>query len=295
MDTTLKTKIISRLKGEFHDLSPGLKAVAKYIIDNPGDFGLDPIRETARKSGVSTYSLVRMAKYLGLDGFEELRAPFRAALVSGTELSGDLAWVDELAAQGGTGAAQAQATLNTLSIVQRSLHQLDPARAQRVVDMMTDARKVYLTGVRAAYGPAYYFHYVGHMALTSLELIPRHVNSAIDDLTDASDRDVLIVLTFAPYSKETIQACLFAQSKGVKLIMISDSEVIAPDLRPAEVLVVSTVTTHFFGCYVGVMAVIENLLALLVERGGRDAQQRIDAYDMARREAEAYWRRPKKR
>jgi DNA-binding MurR/RpiR family transcriptional regulator len=30
------------------DLSPRLKSVAKYIVDNQSDFGLDPIRETAR-------------------------------------------------------------------------------------------------------------------------------------------------------------------------------------------------------------------------------------------------------
>ncbi len=82
LDPTLKTRTITSLKKILPDLSPRLGAAAKYIVDNASDFGLDPIRETARKAGVSTYSLVRLAEKLGFDGYDELREPFRHALVS---------------------------------------------------------------------------------------------------------------------------------------------------------------------------------------------------------------------
>jgi len=294
MDPTAKIKIISTLKTEFEGFSPRLKVAAKYVVDNQADFGLDPIRETARKAGVSTYTLVRMAQFLGLEGFEELRAPFRTALVSSSELSDDLEWLEAVAAFEDTGPVQAEATLNTLNIVQRSLHQLSPDKLKRVVDMMFGARNVYLTGVRASYGLAYYFHYVGRMALPSLQLIPRHMNSSIDELNYADERDILVVITFTPYSMETIRACQFAQSRGLKLIIISDSDVIASELRPTEVLVVSIVSTHFFGCYAGAMAVIENILALLVKRGGADAEKRIASYEELRSDIDAYWTKQKK-
>ena len=294
MDPATKTKVISTLKTGFDDLSPRLTIVAKYIVDNPSDFGLDSIRETARKTGVSTYTLVRMAKHLGLSGFEELRAPFRTALVSGSELADGMEWLEAVAEYPDTGESQADATLNTLSIVQRSLHQLDPAKAKQVVDLMFEARNVYLTGVRASYGLAYFFHYVGRMALPTLQLIPRHMNSAIDELNYADDQDLLIAIGVTPYSKETIQACQFAQSRGLKLIMISDSDVIAPELRPSVVVSASTVTTHFFACYSGVMAVLENILAMLVERGGQAAEERIQSYEALRDDVDAYWKRPKK-
>jgi len=294
MDPTVKTKILSTLKTDFEGYSPRLQVVAKYIVDNQADFGLDPIRVTARKAGVSTYTLVRMAQHLGLEGFEDLRAPFRTALVSGSELSDDLEWLEAVAEYEGTGAVQSEATLNSLNIVRRSLHNLSPDKLKRVVDMMFSARNVYLTGVRASYGLAYYFHYVGRMALPSLQLIPRHMNSSIDELNYADENDILIVITFTPYSSETIKACQFAQSRGLKLIVISDSDVIASDLVPDEVLVVSIVTTHFFGCYAGAMAVIENILALLVKRGGEEAEKRIASYEELRSDIDAYWTKQKK-
>ncbi|MAO26477.1 MurR/RpiR family transcriptional regulator [Roseovarius sp.] len=294
MDPAQKTRTISALKEALPDLSPRLRIVAKYIVDHPSDFGLDPIRETARKCGVSTYTLVRMARRMGFGGYEELREPFRQSLVLSDVQVDRPDWIGELHDSGPLGRVQANAALNSMAIVQRSLHQQSPAQMERVAAMLLEARHVYLTAVRASYALAYYFHYVGRMALPSLQLIPRHMNSAIDELNDASDQDVMIAITFTPYSRETIEACKFARAKGVKLIMLSDSDVISPEFSADETLIASVLSTHHFGCYSGASAIIETLLALLVEQGGRDAVRRIKSYEDLRINNNAYWIAQKK-
>ena len=99
-----------------------------------------------------------------------------------------------------------------------------------MADLLTAAPRVYLTAARSSYAMAYYLHYVGRMALPELMLIPRHRNSAIDDLNDARPGDALVAITAAPYSRETIEACEFACARGVRLVMICDSEIGAPGL-----------------------------------------------------------------
>jgi len=294
VDPTLKTRTISALKEALPELSPRLKTVAKYIVDHPNDFGLDPIRETARKCGVSTYTLVRMAARMGFDSYDELREPFRHALVSANALVDRPDWIESIRLRGDLGAVQAEAALNTMAIVQRSLERQNSDEMERVVELLLGARNVYLTAVRASYALAYYFHYVGRMALPTLQLVPRHINSAIDELNNAGEGDVMIAISFQPYSRETIEACRFAHARGVKLIMISDSEVISSEFRPEAVLVASTVSTHHFGCYTGAMAIIENLLALLVSRGGAAARRRIKSYEDLRKDNNAYWIAQKK-
>ncbi len=289
MDPTLKTRTISALKEAIPELSPRLKAVAKYIVDHPSDFGLDPIRETARKCGVSTYTLVRMAGRMGFDSYDELREPFRHALVSANSVVEQPDWIDSMRQRGPLGQIQAEAAINTMAIVQRSLERQTSGEMERVVDLLLGARNVYLTAVRASYALAYYLHYVGRMALPALQLVPRHINSAIDELNTAGPGDVMIAISFKPYSRETIEACLFAHARGVKLIMISDSEVISSEFTPEATLVASTVSTHHFGCYTGAMAIIENLLALLVSRGGAEARRRIKSYEDLRKDNNAYW------
>jgi DNA-binding MurR/RpiR family transcriptional regulator len=294
MDPTLRNRTISNIKELLPQLSPRLRTVAKYIIDCPSDFGLDPIREPARKAHVSTYTLVRMAQRLGFESYDDLREPFRHALVSAQATIDPPDWLEGMRATGGMGQAQAEASLNTLAIVQRSLERQTPEQMQRVVDTLLGARTVYLTAVRASYTLAYYLHYVGRMALPSLQLVPRHINSAIDELNYAGPGDVMIAISFTPYSRETIEACKFARAKGVKLIMISDSDVISTEFQADETLLASVVSTHHFGSYIGAMAVIENLLALLVKMGGDEARQRIESYEDLRRNNNAYWIADKK-
>jgi len=289
MDPTLRHRIITALKDGIGQFAPQLRTAAKYVIDHPTEFGLDPIRETARKAKVSTYTFVNMAKHLGFSSYEELRAPFREALLANCPTPADPAWLDDIRGESSAGAVFADAAQNALSIVQKSLEGQRQAELEAVADTLLAARTVYVTGVRASYAMAYYLHYVGRMALPGMELIPQNMGSAIDDLNDAGAGDVLLAITVTPYSRETIEACAFAQSKGLKLILISDSEVVAPDLDPDHTLVANVLSSHHFACYSGMTALIEALIALLMHRGAGEARTRIESYDSLRRASNAYW------
>jgi len=294
MDPTLKTKTTAALKEGILEFSPQMKTAAKYVIDYPSDFGLDSIRETARKAQVSTYTLVNMAKTLGFESYESFRQPYRHALVASAALQTDPDWIASNRETSEFGQIYADAAKNALSIVTHSLERQQLEDLEDIAEMLISANAVYLTAVRSSYAAAYYLHYVGRMALPTLQLIPRHRNSAIDDLNDAKEGDVLIAITVTPYSRETIEACAFAKKKGVKLLLITDSEVVSPELKPEHTLVASVLTTHNFGCFSGMMALIELLMAFLMKRGGSAARERIKSYEKLRIENNAYWVAQKK-
>ena len=276
------------------ELSPRLQLVAKYILDHPSDFGLDPIRKTAHKSGVSTYTLVRLAAHLGFPSYDSLREPFRMALVDTASPAPQPGWLESLSEKGAIGKTQAEAAQNSLAIVSRSLEHQNPGQIARIVEMLLEARTVYITAVRASYGLAYYLHYMGRMALPSMQLIPRHMSSAIDELHNASKEDVLIAITFDPYSRETVEACAFARERGAKLILLSDSEVISSAFQADEVMLVTVLSPHHFACYSGATAVIEALVSHLAKQIGPDAIARIKSYETLRNKTNAYSTAPKK-
>ncbi len=294
MDPTLKTRIISNLKDQMHSYSPQMRTAAKYIIDQQADFGLDSIRVTARKASLSTYTFVNIAKRLNFSGFEDLRKSFRYALVASPSSLQKTEWLDDIRKDGELGNVYSDAAQNALSIVRRSLERQSVKQLDEIVEMLISANKVYLTAVRSSYSIAYYLHYVGRMALPSLQLIPRHMNSAIDDLNDANPGDVLIAITITPYSRETVSACEYAKKKGVKLLIISDSEVVSHQFSSDHTLVASVLSTHNFGCFSGMMSVVELLVAMLMYRGGSEALERIKSYENIRIENNAYWVAQKK-
>lgn len=288
-DPKQKTRLLKRLKADMADLPPALSGAAKYIIDNPGDFGLDPIRVSAQKAGVSTNSLVRLASHLGFDGFEGLRGPFRASLTTEREGGLGLAWLDRLEQHEAT-ERHGRIARNEVNIVARSLRLMTPERTAKICRTLTSARRCYITATRASYSLAYYFHYVGRMALPGLDLVPRHMGTAVDEMMDIGPYDCLVAMTFAPYSAETLQALHFAQSRGAQLVLITDSEVITPGLTPDHLLQVADNALHPFGGYAGAMAVLDCLLTHLVDAGGDAAQDRIRQYEALREDTGAYWR-----
>ncbi len=293
MDPTLKAKIAHQLLTDMPNYSKALSRTAKYILDHPAEFGIHSIRESAARIGVSTNTLVRLSAALGFDSFDDLRAPFREALLASDIAAEDMGWLHRLNAMSGLASVQAQASASAIGNVSKSLRELDPEILERIVNKLFKARQVYVLGLRASYCLAYYFYYVARMALPNIQLIPRQMSLPLDDLAFAGDTDLLFAITSYPYSYETIKTCAFAGEKGMSLVLLSDSLVSAPDLHPDETLVASTISTHHFSSFIGMLSVMETLLAGVLAHGGTEARARVSVYTDLRDQTDAYWK-PKK-
>ncbi|WP_170425321.1 MurR/RpiR family transcriptional regulator [Ruegeria arenilitoris] len=283
-------QITEALRQQIDQLPPGLQAAAKYILDHPADFGLDPIRETAAKIGVSSNVLVRLAHRIGFDGFEAFRAPFRTALVTDSEDHMSQSWLSYMQDGDAFSAAQAQFAQNAQNVVMRSLRLMHPDKVRKAVEIMTQSDRCFVTATRASYALSYYFSYTGRMAHPGLRLVPRHMGAATDDLLDATPTDCLIAITVSPYSSDTIQSMRLARRKSMPIILIADSEVVAPGIEPDVVFPVSPRSLHHFSSYAGAMVVLECLLGHLFQAGGDAARERVDAYQKSREDTGAYWR-----
>ncbi len=281
--------IIRRLRAEIDTMPPQMQAAAKYIIDHPADFGLDPVRKTAEKIGVSSNVLVRLAQSLGFDGFESFRKPFRQTLVTDREDRLGHTWLDRMQTADPFSAAQAGFAQNELNVVARSLRLAEPAALRNAVDIISSARRCYVTATRSSFALAHYFNYAGRMANPGIQLAPPHSGTAIDTLLEATASDCLFAITVQPYSAETIQAMRFAAHNGLRLILLSDSDVIAPGVNPDVALLVSTRAHHPLSSFTGAMAVLECLLGHLFAAGGEAANTRVDRYRKAREDTGAYW------
>ncbi|WP_425082683.1 MurR/RpiR family transcriptional regulator [Ruegeria profundi] len=287
--TDALSPLISALRQSIDQMPPQLQAAAKYVIDHPGDFGLDPIRTTATKIGVSSNVLVRLAQRMGFDSYNALRKPFRHALVTDGETRLDRDWLNEVRTDASFDTAQAGFARNEMNVVARSLRLMDPEKTSAVIQLILNANRCFITATRASYALAHYFHYAGRMAHPGLQLIPRHMGSATDDLLDAGPNDCLLAITVRPYSSEAIRTMRFAADRGLKIILISDSDMIAPGIRPDLSLQISTRSMHHFSSFSGAMAVLECLLSHLFAAGGENALRRVEAYEKTREDTGAYW------
>ena len=57
----------------FDILPPQLQTAARYMLDRPDDVALLSMREQARRAGVPAATMTRLAKRLGLEGYDQVR------------------------------------------------------------------------------------------------------------------------------------------------------------------------------------------------------------------------------
>src|SRR4051794_2109764 len=68
---------------EFGAMSAQLQAAARYVLDQPRDVALLSMREQARHAGVQPATMTRLAKHLGMSGYDDLREMYAAAVRNG--------------------------------------------------------------------------------------------------------------------------------------------------------------------------------------------------------------------
>jgi DNA-binding MurR/RpiR family transcriptional regulator len=159
---------------------------------------------------------------------------------------------------------------------------------ERAVDLMINARRVYVLGLGLAYPLAYNFWYVARMGFDHFILTPRHGSLPADDIIRMDERDCLLAMTFQPYRRDTLAAVQRARQAGAKVIGVTDSNA-ASLCREADVGLVSpTHTPQFFHSNSAVTALLESLCAMLVVRGGEQASAAVEAFHSARWEENIY-------
>jgi DNA-binding MurR/RpiR family transcriptional regulator len=80
MDTAHDLTVAERVRSLFDELTRAEKQLANALLENYPVSGLGSITILAEASGVSTPTVVRMAKKLGFKGFPELQAALRSEL-----------------------------------------------------------------------------------------------------------------------------------------------------------------------------------------------------------------------
>src|SRR3569832_2796007 len=75
--------LTERIIRSFDDMPAQLQAGARYVLDRPRDVALLSMREQARQAGVQPATMTRLAKRLGMDGYEEVRELYAAAVRDG--------------------------------------------------------------------------------------------------------------------------------------------------------------------------------------------------------------------
>ena len=268
--------LTGRIVAAFDAMPAQLQTAARYLLDRPRDVALLSMREQARQAGVQPATMTRLAKRLGLDGYDAVRAMYAetirnagpgfarkaGAQVASQKRKGDRAL-----------AAEMVATLNAHVARLSEPGALD--RLAAAAAKLAAARRIYCVGLRACHPVAWHLHYVLSLVGARTVLLDSVAGTGRDPLRDAATNDVLFAVSIAPYTRVTIETARYAHAQGVPVVALTDSEVSPLATLAAETIFVATECPSFFHTMAPAFVAAEILGALVAGRSGAKALEAL--------------------
>ncbi|KHJ67908.1 DNA-binding protein [Pantoea rodasii] len=266
----LRENIVS----QFSVLSPELQRAAEFSLQNANQLVVQSMRAFASEAGVKPATLLRLAQRLGYNGWGELKDAF----IDDIGLRNDtyVSKAEKLIAKGTQPQLYEevfQAHQANLGYTRSENHQA----MEQAVTLLDAADNVYICGFRASFPIAWSLFYVYRLFNRQVSLIDGLASNIEVFTRELTAKDCVLLTSFAPYSRESLDVLHAAQDAGAKIIAITDSPV-SPLAQAADcTLLFSIDSPSFFPSVVSGMGLAECLLAMLVARHGREAVNKIES------------------
>jgi DNA-binding MurR/RpiR family transcriptional regulator len=278
------------LRRRFADLSPALQQVARYVLDHPNDVVTSSMRALGTRAASTPATLVRFAQHLGYAGWSELKANLTAEMGLGAESYGGRAKKLVRRARDATLTGEMFAMQRgNLEVTQR---QIEPA-LQPACALLEHAKAVHVAGFRACFPIALSFLYVYRLFRNAVHLVDGQGGTLEMQQRAFAKDDVVVVISFAPYSREALQVVEAARSSRARVLAITDSRASPLSLRADETLLFSILSPSFFPSTAAGVALVEALLELLASRAGKAVIKQVGAAEALLFESGAYLAPPR--
>ncbi|MBB6576629.1 DNA-binding MurR/RpiR family transcriptional regulator [Comamonas odontotermitis] len=286
--------VIDQLRDRFASLSPSLQQVARYVLDHPGDVVTQSMRTVGQHAQVPPTTLVRFAQTCGFAGWNE----FKQALTGDMGLSSDSANQYGDKARSLIGRSRDKQLTAEMFAMQRSnldtTEQHSAPRLASAARLLEKAAQVHVMGMRACFPVAFSLVYVYRLFRQSVHLLEGMGGVREMQLRAVDKGDVLVAISFAPYSQETVQAVELARARGCKVLALTDSLASPLSLAADETLLFAVNSPSFFPSVTAAQALAESLLEVLVSRAGPEAVARIEAAEGELHDSGVYVQAPRR-
>lgn len=271
------------------ELSGPTAAAARHILAFPEDVAVFSMRELARRMKVPPVTLVRLAQRLDFAGYDAFKRRYvemvrqgGAGGVRGVAASRNLDAARAITAAASQPAGTRGFVADVLAAEQELLRQvfagLSASALEEAAGLLAGARRVFVIGRRTAFAPAFALSYTLLKARPDVVLLHDLAGAPETALEDVGEGDLLVLVTFAPFSRLALGLAKQAAASGARILAIAEAP-IAPLRKIAGrlVFVAPSRSIAFPESATGALAIANLLVGLAVAKLGEAATRRIAA------------------
>ena len=277
--------IIKNIEDKSKVLSKSHKKIAEYILAKCEKAAYMTAGRLSSSVGVSESTVVRFAYEMGFDGYPE----FQKALKEFVKSQLTTAQRMELAYEKmGSGDVLASTLKADISYIEKTLDTIDRKQFERAADAISEANKIYVTGVRSAAGLAEFAKFYLQLIFDDVYMINASGGDLFEQILNVGKNDVVIGISFPRYSKNTLKALSYAKTGGATVIGITDSENSPVAIESDICLISRSDTASFVDSLVAPLSVINALIAAVGIKNHDKMQKNLEKLEQIWEEYEVY-------
>ena len=213
--------IITRINEKFPHMSKGHKAIAAFILEHYDQAAFMTAARLGRQLHVSESTVVRFASGIGNSGYPEMQAELAARVTS------RLNAVERVGVKY-AGRSQSEVIESVLASdmenIRATTESLDAAAFDTAVDILLEAKTVYVIGIRSCAPLAEFLSFYLNMVRGGIVLLKTtSLSEVFEQMLRVGREDAVIGIGFPRYSMRTLKALEFANDRNAKVITITDS------------------------------------------------------------------------
>lgn len=262
------------VRQRLNSLSLAERKLARVLLASYPIAGLESVVRFAERARVSPPTVTRFITKLGFSGYPEFQETLRNEVQA--RLSSPVSRYRDNEAGRGTDSVLSDALEVATHNLKVTLDVLSHRDVNEAVELLADVRRrVMVLGGRVSAPLARYLAHQLHLLRPGIGLVDAERSTPAQQLIDMRKGDILVIFDYRRYQADTIESAQVTSAQGCNVILFTD-----PWLSPASAFARQVIVTGVdqvgpFDSLVGAMAVVEGVVAAVLNRLGPRAQSRM--------------------
>ena len=217
----LEKDVIQIIDEKYPKMSKSHKTIARFIKEDYDQAVFMTAAKIGEKLSISESTVVRFASGLGYDGYPE----FQKKLAEWVK--NKLNVVQKVSSKYGK-SSQSELLRSVLTSdmekISDTLHTMDPVAFDAAVNVILEAKTIYIVGIRSCEPLADFLSFYLNMIRGNVVLLrTTSVSEMFEQMIRIDEKDAVIGISFPRYSMRTLKAMEFATDRNAKVISITDN------------------------------------------------------------------------
>lgn len=212
-------EISEKIKSKYDSLPKNHRRIADFFINNFDRIPFLNVQELSESTGASVASIVRFAQRSGYKGFSELREAIASSLQKGLHNSEIFPLLQKRKAEDDLLTEVANLDIKNIN---DTLNLIERKSFNYVINRICSAERVMTGGLGISYLLAEILAY--QLTQVGIDSSPlKHTHTLFhEQVLFLNSEDLLVLFSFPPYSKETVDLARFAEERKIDVIAITN-------------------------------------------------------------------------